>query len=72
MNAIANIETLTLEQAEDLDAFWLEDKGNFSRYAIGGEESAWYCNDCERFSDNNPYEGWCECHPEADEDESDE
>ena len=37
---------------------WLEDDGQFSRYAVGDEDSVWMCNECEHLEDN------CECEDE--------
>ncbi len=37
---------------------WLEDDGQFSRYATGPEDSVWVCNEC----DHEELE--CECEDE--------
>jgi hypothetical protein len=39
---------------------WLEDKGRFSRFAIGNEESVWVCMYCEAI-DVDPHEDVCDC-----------
>lgn len=43
------------------DGVWLEDAGNYSRYATSGEDSTWVCHDCERH-DVNPDERDCGCY----------
>ncbi|WP_174625698.1 hypothetical protein [Candidatus Methylobacter favarea] len=56
-------------QAPDLfDYEWLEDSktGQFSRVAIGNEDSTWRCNTCGQ-GEADPYEYGCDnCGAEAD------
>lgn len=40
---------------EEVLGDWLEDDGQWSRYATDPEDSVWVCNECEHLEDN------CEC-----------
>jgi hypothetical protein len=42
---------------------WLEDKGKYSRYGIGSEDSTWVCKKCEAV-DIDPYDQECDCKAE--------
>lgn len=69
---VIDVDDLTLEQAQELGAEWLEDSGDrFSRFWIGGEQSAWVCHDCGHFG-VNPDDGICPHCDDADEWESDD
>ena len=48
-HTVLDIENLSIEQAEERGAYWLEDRAGFSRYWIGADESAWACQDCGTF-----------------------
>lgn len=42
------------------NGLWLEDRGQYSRYATEGEESTWVCHECESV-EADPYESICDC-----------
>lgn len=58
-HTVLDINQLSIEQAEERGAYWLEDRGGFSRYWIGGEESAWACRDCGQFGGDPDDETGC-------------
>lgn len=58
-HTVLDVTDLSIEQAEERGAYWLEDRSGFSRYWIGGEESAWACRDCETFGGNPDDESGC-------------
>jgi hypothetical protein len=58
-HTVLDVTDLSIEQAEERGAYWLEDRSGFSRYWIGGEESAWACRDCGTFGGDPDDESGC-------------
>ena len=65
-----DVSDLSIDQAEERGAYWLEDRRGFSRYWIGAEESAWACQDCGMFGGDPDDDSGCPmCGAGADDDE---
>ena len=54
-----DVTDLSIDEAEARGAYWLEDRAGFSRYWIGGEESAWACQDCGMFGGDPDDDAGC-------------
>lgn len=56
---ILDVDGRSVAWATEHGAEWLEHRGGYARYWIGGEESAWACRECDTFGGDPDREEGC-------------